>query len=341
MTQMKDDFYQIKGHFHLDVIDKATNEVIDTVDDRNMIMTPARKSMSEIFANLLNVKYANKFAMGTMGCQDSSTQLPRDEYTGFEKSRDRMFSEPSEPYSVGEVIPVLLYGDLIAIRAGSGTTKPGEPSNPVTGEEGTNKKITGSFMSKDGVSGQWSVDETGEGTWTSTNGAAGTVSFTVTVKPDDGGSEDGDGDDDGTEEDKDIIYYQYLGDREIEYVITDDQLANTEKFRVVNYLPYVYYTHFELPRYNVEEPSTEWNTDKTSMDAIGVQQVDTSVVFTFVIDQDSGNGQHDNDPDYINPTSEFNEAAIYVNDRIFCMKTFPTKIKDSSVKFKIIWTITF
>ena len=342
MTQMKDNFYQIKGHFHMEVIDKITNKVIDMVDDHNMIMTPARKSMSEIFANLFNVKYANKLGLGTMGCQDSSKQLPRDEYTGFEKSRDRMFCEPSEPYSVGEVIPVLLYGDLIAIKADSTTVDPDDPQNPVTGEEGQNKTITGSFMSKDGVSGQWSVDETGEGTWTSSNGAAGTVSFTVVTKPDTGEEEEGGEEGDPEEPEKPTVYYyQYLGDREIEYVITDDQLANTAKFRRIEDLPYVYYTYFELPRYNVEEPSTEWNTDKTSMDAIGVQQKDTSVIFTFVIDQDSGNGQHDNDPDYINPTSEFNEAAIYVNDRIFCMKTFPTKTKDNSVKFKIIWTITF
>ena len=335
--------YQIKGHFHLDVIDTKTNEVIDTVDDHNMIMTPARKSMSEIFANLFSIKFAHKFGLGTMGCQDSSKQLPRDEYTGFEKSRDRMFCEPSEPYLVGDTIPVLLYGDLIAIRADSLSQKPGEGGSGGggTGEEEGGKKITGSFMSKDGVSGQWTVDETGTGTWTSTDGAAGTVSFTVVTKPDTGDDgEEGDGEE-GDEEEPSVYYYQYLGDRELEYVITDDQLANTAKFRAIDSLPYVYYTNFELPRYNVEEASTEWNTDKTSMDAVGVQQKDTSVIFTFVVDQDSGNGQHDNDPDYINPTSEFNEAAIYVNDRIFCMKTFPTKTKDNSVKFKIIWTITF
>ena len=108
-------------------------------------------------------------------------------------------------------------------------------------------------MTKEGVQGNFSVDETGEGTWTSVNGAAGLVTFKQTQGPNDGGGDDGDDGDD----DKSVIYYQYLGDREIEYVITDDQLANSARFRVVTQLPYVYYTYFELPRYNVEEPSTE------------------------------------------------------------------------------------
>lgn len=330
--------YQIHGHFHMDVISKTTGEVIDTVDDHNMIMTPARKSMAEIFANLFGVKYANKFGLGTMGTQGSSKYLPRDEYTGFEKSRDRMFCEPSQPYSVGEVIPVLLYGDLIAIRSnGLPPVKPGAPGAPGAPDA---DKTVGSWMTKNGIQGTFSVDETGEGTWSSTDGAAGLVSFTRTQSPSQPEVPEEPEEPEDTEKD-DIIYYQYLGDREVEYVITDDHLSNTAKFQVVKELPYVYYTHFELPRYNVDTPSTEWNTDKTSMDAVGIQQKDTSIIFTFVIDQDSANGQHDNDPEFINPTSEFNEAAIYVNDRIFCMKTFPTKVKDNSVKFKIVWTITF
>lgn len=332
---MKDDFYQLRGHFHLDIIDKATNEIVDSVDDHNMIMTPARKSMSEIFANLFGVKHANKFGLGTMGCQDSSKFLPRDEFTGFEKSRDRMFCEPSTPYNVGDVIPILLYGDLIAIKA-TGPIKQ-QSTNPITGEESEpNKKTIGSWMTKDGTQGSFTVDETGEGTWSSNNGASGLVTFVQTQGPDETPDEP-----DTEIKPGDVTYYQYLGGREVEYQITDDQLANSARFRVVTDLPYVYYTHFELPRYNTEGPSTEWNLDKKSMDAIGVQQKDTSVIFTFIIDQESGNNQHDNDPDFINPTSEFNEAAIYVNDRIFCMKTFPTKVKDNSVKFKIVWTITF
>lgn len=330
---MKDDFYKLKGHFHLDVINKATGDIVDTIDEHNMIMTSARKSMSEIFANLFNVKHANKFALGTMGCQDSSKHLPRDEYTGFEKSRDRLFCEPSQPYNVGDMIPVLLYGDLITIK----NTNLDE-SLPQVKDIDVRQKISGSWMTKSGAQGSFEVDETGDGTWTSSNGASGLVTFTKVQDPDTPDGDDSDGDDSN---DNDVLYYQYLGDREIEYVITDDQLANSAKFRVIKQLPYVYYTNFELPRYNVTEPSTEWNTDKTSLDAIAVQQKDTSVIFTFVIDQDSANAQHDNDPLYINPTSEFNEAAIYVNDRIFCMKTFPTKTKDNSVKFKITWTITF
>ena len=44
------DFYKtLKGHFHLDVLDK-NDKVLDTFDEHNMIMADARKSMAEIFA---------------------------------------------------------------------------------------------------------------------------------------------------------------------------------------------------------------------------------------------------------------------------------------------------
>lgn len=76
-------------------------------------------------------------------------------------------------------------------------------------------------------------------------------------------------------------------------------------------------------------------------DIVKAEQKDTSVVFTFYIDTDNGNGQHDKGEDYDVPTTFFNEAGLYVNDRLFAMRTFPSKIKDGSVKLRVIWTITF
>lgn len=62
----------------------------------------------------------------------------------------------------------------------------------------------------------------------------------------------------------------------------------------------------------------------------------TTVEYTFEVGSTVGNDQNAN-PNY----SLFNEAAIYINNRIFCMKCFPSKLKDDSTTLKIIWKIIF
>ena len=65
----------------------------------------------------------------------------------------------------------------------------------------------------------------------------------------------------------------------------------------------------------------------------------TTVEYTFEIGSSVGNDQ------FITPSgsnySLINEAAIFVNNRIFCMKCFPSKLKDDSTTLKIIWKIIF
>lgn len=252
-------FMPLKGHFHLECLDKD-NKVIDSYDEHNMIMTNARKSMSEIFANLSGIKFAHKLVLGTMGCKDGNIFAPKDDIDGFTKSRDRLFSVPSSIiHNVGDMLPNILKGDIITLQG-----------------------------KKEGVND----------------------------------------------------YYEYRGVDETNFVLSNEALAS-DKFKQLDGKPYTYEVSFELPRFNTEIPSTLYNTNKDSLDQIGVVQKDTSVIFTFIIDMESANGQYIDDPKYPDPCSVFNEACIVVNDRIFCMKTFNSKIKDDSVKLKIQWTITF
>ena len=75
--------------------------------------------------------------------------------------------------------------------------------------------------------------------------------------------------------------------------------------------------------------------------AYKVVQSDTTVTFTFTIGKENANEEYSSGEKYTLPTSLFNEAALYVNNRIFSMKTFSTKVKDESVKLKITWSIIF
>ena len=252
------DFYKtLKGHFHLDVLDK-NDKVLDTFDEHNMIMADARKSMAEIFANLVGIKFAHQFIIGTMGHTDASLYIPKDEYSGFVKERDRLFSEPTaRVHSVGDQLENIRMYDVIAIYEGKG-----------------------------------------------------------------------------------VSYYRYNGNPAENYILSDAKLV-TDEFTKLPGKPYYYTINFTLPRTNIEDPSHNNNADETSLDTIKVEQKDTSVIFTFTLDLESANKQYVNDPMYSDPCSFFNEACIKVNDRIFCMKTFNTKCKDDSVKFRIIWTITF
>lgn len=255
---MFNDFFKtLQGHFYMECLDKDNN-VIDKYEEHNMIMTDARKSMAEIFANLDGIKHAHRLTLGTMGYKDDSIFIPKDEAYGFTKSRDRLFCEPSKRlYNNGDIITTLLRNDIVSI---------------VEGEE--------------------------------------------------------------------TAYYLYKGNDTANVLVSDETFAS-ESFTRLKSKPYSYSVDFTLPGFNVEAPTTIYNANKESLDQIGVVQKDTSVIFTFVIDMESGNEQFVDDDRFSSPSSLFNEACIVVNDRIFCMKTFPSKIKDDSIKFKIIWTITF
>lgn len=131
--------------------------------------------------------------------------------------------------------------------------------------------------------------------------------------------------------------YEYTAESSTNVVLSNTIIQNN--FSEVSTVPYTYEIPFELPGHSMT--SEENCVTGETTDQVYVATKDTSIVFNFVIDtENANNGQH-NVEDYDTPTSIFNEAAIYVNGRIFCMKCFPSKFKDLTVKLKIIWTITF
>ena len=102
---MKDLYKAIHGHFKAERYDKNDNLIDTPVDDHNMIMTPARTSMAEIFAHLNNVDLSNAFYFGTLGHKDNNIYLPKDSADGFTKERDRLFSQVSNTiYNLDDVI---------------------------------------------------------------------------------------------------------------------------------------------------------------------------------------------------------------------------------------------
>lgn len=245
-----------KGHFHLDCLDKDNN-ILSSIDDPNLIVTTARKSMAEIFANLEGIKFAHKLVLGTQGCVDGMPFVPKDETSGLDKAREHLFSEVvGETYQIGDVVEKLLTYDLIKVH--------------------------------------------------------------------------------DSESDSDIIY-RYNGKNADNYIISAENIS--VDFTKYDTAPYTYELNFHLPRTNTfgeDESFADGTTDVAQ-----VVQTDTSVTFTFIISMENGNNQHVNEPGYTVPTTLFNEAGLYVNDRLFSIKTFSSRVKDESIKLRIIWTITF
>lgn len=137
-------------------------------------------------------------------------------------------------------------------------------------------------------------------------------------------------------------YWQYNGENVKNFVV--DNISLNDYFTKLEYAPYTYTINFKLPQRDTvgsENCAVADRTSNAANDTVQVQLKDTSVIFTFYVDVNNGNEQEHNDSEFDNPTSLFNEAGLYVNDRLFSFKTFGSKVKDESVKLRIVWTITF
>ncbi len=128
-------------------------------------------------------------------------------------------------------------------------------------------------------------------------------------------------------------YYMYNESRDIDST-SSNIIDFSEWIDYGEELPFSYEVDFELPKlYNgdcvniVEDGGYVGST-------VNVSQSDTSVVFTFDIAADAANGGGDG-------YNAITEAALYANGRIFSMKTFRAKIKDSTILLRIVWKITF
>jgi hypothetical protein len=135
-------------------------------------------------------------------------------------------------------------------------------------------------------------------------------------------------------------YYRYLGATVTNYQVTDTVVANTAIWEFLGAAaPYTYSITFNMPRTNIDVNGTQAlnlvEDDTASGSTVKVLQSGTSVTFTIDVATAAANLQKGG------PSSIFTEAALYANNRIFAMKTFKAKVKDSTVLLRIVWTITF
>lgn len=143
---------------------------------------------------------------------------------------------------------------------------------------------------------------------------------------------------DATDNDK-KGYYRFLSADVENYTINNIVIVDTVVWEFLGTTkPYTYSINFTLPTTNDNIDGTTATAisedDLNSGSTVKILQTDTSVVFTTDIATEAGNGQNET-------TSIFTEAALYANNRIFAMKTFKAKVKDSTVLLRIVWTITF
>ena len=134
-------------------------------------------------------------------------------------------------------------------------------------------------------------------------------------------------------------YYRFLQADVQNYVVNDIVITDPDSWEFLGTTaPYTYSLNFELPGDNgggLGGDAVNLTEDETNAgSAVKVLQSGSSVTFTIDIATGAANGQNET-------TSVFTEAALYANSRIFAMKTFKAKVKDSTVLLRIIWTITF
>lgn len=133
-------------------------------------------------------------------------------------------------------------------------------------------------------------------------------------------------------------YYVYLGNTVENYLLSNASLTNTSLFTHLDSEPYLYNIGFMLPGTNSLVNGTYVTNivedDTGSNSSVKVLQSASSVTFTIDVATNAANKQDVS-------TSIFTEASLWANDRIFAMKTFKAKVKDSTVLLRIVWTITF
>lgn len=132
-------------------------------------------------------------------------------------------------------------------------------------------------------------------------------------------------------------YYKNLQE-DGDYFLNSTNLSDTTKYLEVQ-KPYTYKLEVKT---NVFDGDTNIakNSDNSCVISYTTDSGDnldnTSVTYTFEVGMSQANGQ-----DTEREISTFNEAGMYINNRLFCMKCFNDKVKDNSTKFRITWTIIF
>ena len=149
-------------------------------------------------------------------------------------------------------------------------------------------------------------------------------------------------------------WYRYLGETE-SVAINDDTVRNTDIFVNVS-KPYWYEITFDYSdktKYVIGMDSNNVATGNSLLNRCSVTVslptdgktdiLEQSICqFVFYIPKGEANGQHTpSDTGYSSNISLFTEAGLYVNGRLFSMKTFPAKVKDDTTEVQITWRIIF
>jgi hypothetical protein len=131
-------------------------------------------------------------------------------------------------------------------------------------------------------------------------------------------------------------YYEYTGAGAILGIVASiDFATNWVDLGAVD--PYTYSIAFDLPEVASGSALNIVEDDGVVGSTVTITQTGNEVEFVHYLSISAGN-QAD---DPVAGVSTFTEAAMYMNGRIFCMKTFPAKIKDNASTLRITWTIAF
>ena len=72
---------------------------------------------------------------------------------------------------------------------------------------------------------------------------------------------------------------------------------------------------------------------ETNNSSVSISCTCNSVIYKFEIEQGVGHGMDDS------AVTAYTEAGLFSDNILFCIKTFPAKVKDNATKFVITWKI--
>lgn len=143
-------------------------------------------------------------------------------------------------------------------------------------------------------------------------------------------------------------YYRYCEEDAV--VTITDSLINSEKF-IPTVKPYYYDINFSLETDTFNNTNLAIGASRDNRCSCMVslpEDVSPDILnqticqFVFTIPKNQANNQHNvNDAGFNSEISLFTEAGLYVNGRLFSMKTFPAKVKDDTTELKVTWKIIF
>ena len=88
---MTDKCNTIRGYFKIESI--KDGKVIDTFEQKNLIMDKARLTFAKYLANINNTPVIDKFVIGTQGNIEGDLLAPKTDMNGFTSDRQMLFSE--------------------------------------------------------------------------------------------------------------------------------------------------------------------------------------------------------------------------------------------------------